>query len=138
MPDFFQKILQKLTARPRQLFFIDSMGAMLTALMLGLVLPKLDAFFFMPEKILGILAGIALGFALYSMCCHLFLKKSPRPFLLAILLANAAYCVLSFILLLNHYGELSTWDLLYFAGEILIVLVLVGLEFSVWKALGRP
>ncbi len=58
----------------KQVFLIDGIGAMLTAVLLSQVMAKYESLFGMPLKILYLLAAIALLYSLYSPGCYFLLK----------------------------------------------------------------
>lgn len=122
-----RSILEALTVR--QLFLLDGMGAALTAVMLGVVLPALEPAFAMPRRILLLLALVAASFAVYSLTCHV--RAAGARLLLGIAVANTAYCVSTLGLLLSLRGSLTWLDLAYFIGEILLIATLVIVEVRV-------
>jgi hypothetical protein len=77
----------------KNIFLIDGMGAVLTALLLSQLLARLVPVFGMPSAILYPLAAIAACFAIYSLLCHLLVKKNWKPFLRGIAVANTLYCL---------------------------------------------
>ncbi len=113
---------------PRKLFAIDSLGAILTAVMLFFVLPSLKAYFGMPTATLKNLALIAFLFALYSIICFLFLKKNWSFYLRIIAYANLSYCLLTLFLLIAFHAQITWLDWFYFLAEIVVILVLVYFE----------
>lgn len=127
------RVLINLT--PRQLFRLDALGALLTALLLGVVLPAFQPLFGMPVNVLHVLAGIAVVFFLYSLSCHFRAGEKWRPLLRAIALANLAYCFLTMGLVVYWWEQLTVLGVLYFVGEAGIVLGLAGVEL---KMVARP
>lgn len=119
--------------KPRNLFLIDSMGALISAALLGLVLANLEGFFGMPRKVLYPLAFIACGFALYSMLCFLTQPKNWRLYLKIIAIVNLLYCCLTLGLVIERRAELSLWGCLYFVGEVAVVLTLAIVELKMSK-----
>lgn len=113
------------------MFFIDSLGALLSALLLGIVLVRFDDVFGMPVRVLYPLAAIALAFCLYSLACYLLVRKKAKPYLQLIAVLNLLYCLLTIILLYYHHSMLSVLGYLYFIGEIIIITVLAYIELSV-------
>ncbi|MEM6271561.1 MAG: hypothetical protein AAF998_19145 [Bacteroidota bacterium] len=114
----------------KKLFLIDGMGAIITALMLSHVLARLESFFGMPRQILFILAGIAAGFAVYSILCHFLVRENWRPFLRGIATANIAYCIVTFGLVVYLFDTLTYLGIAYFIGEIILVVGLARFEFE--------
>lgn len=122
-------LLEKRIANPKQLFFVDGLGAWLTAFLLSVVLSNFESTFGMPLHILIVLALIAGFFAFYSFGCYFFLKHKWKPYLLAIAVANLLYCALTLGLVIRHYEELTFWGLGYFIVELLVLIVLIVFEF---------
>ncbi|MEM9832997.1 MAG: hypothetical protein AAF944_20355 [Bacteroidota bacterium] len=121
-------MLTKLTYK--KLFLIDGIGAIITALMLSQVLARLESIFGMPRQILYILAGIAAGFAVYSILCHLLVRENWQPFLRGIATANITYCIVTFGLIIYWFNILTYLGIAYFIGEIILVVGLAWFEFQ--------
>lgn len=117
--------------KPRTLFFIDSLGALLTALLLFLVLRNFNDYFGIPKTVVTYLSAIALCFCIYSTVCYFFIKGNWKPFLIGISIANLLYCILSIIVIIFHYSQLTTIGKSYFFVEIIIICTLVYIEFNV-------
>lgn len=126
-------MLNQITNNPKQIFLIDSIGALLTASILFSMAIGYPGFLGMPAHILFLLAAIAVTFAVYSFCCFQFLPVYWRPFLKAIMLANAMYCLLTAMLVYTFRHNITLWGLLYFTGEILVILVLVFFEYKLLR-----
>ncbi len=127
----FQRMLKQLINNPKQIFLIDSIGALLTASILFSMAIGYPGFLGMPTHILFLLAAVAITFAVYSFCCFLFHPVRWRPYLKAIMLANAMYCILTAVLVYTLRNNITHWGLLYFMGEILVILVLLFFEYKV-------
>lgn len=122
------QLLHKL--QPKTIFLIDGMGALVSAILLGLVLAKLETFFGLPKNVLHVLAGIALLLAVYSLSNAFIQPANPSKRLKLIAVANLLYCLLTIVLLLVFYPKLTMFDVFYFIGELLIILSLVFIELS--------
>lgn len=113
---------------------MDGVGALVTALLVGVVLPTLGEYIGMPRPVLRGLALTALVLAVYSMTC-VVLRPSRWPrYLRGIALANALYCVVTAGCLVYFRAHLAMGDWIYFVGEIVVVGALVALEFRVVAA----
>ena len=124
----------RLARTPRTLFFIDGVGALVTALLVGVVLPTIPEYVAMPRPVLRALALTALILAAYSLAC-VVLRPSRWPrYLRGIALANAAYCVATTVCLVYFRARLALGDWLYFVGEILVIGALAALERQVAAA----
>ncbi len=125
------KILDRLSLNSKNLFLIDGLGALLTAFLVGIVLRMFEDAFGMPSKFLTILSILACAFALYSMSCYFFVGKNWRTYLKIIAVANLMYCLLTAVLVMLLYQQITILGIIYFIGEILIILGLVYVELSV-------
>jgi hypothetical protein len=110
------------------IFLTDGIGALLTALLLGGVLARWEAFFGMPKSVLYPLAAVGLLLAAYSLSCYFFKVKRWKPFLLGIALANLAYCLVSLALVAMFFERLTALGVVYFVSEVCVVGVLAGIE----------
>jgi len=118
----------------KNIFLIDGIGALISSILLGVVLPLLQELVGMPLQTLYLLAGLAVVFMLYSLTCFKFSNPKDHKWLRLIIKANLLYCTLTAFLVFHHYGELSLIGISYFLGEIVVILGLVSLEQRVIKA----
>jgi hypothetical protein len=128
MPIGFQLILDKITSDPKKLFLIDSLGAVLTAFFLGVILVKLEDSIGMPKTALYFLASIACMFAVYSICCYFLLVSNWRPYLKGIAIGNLLYCWLTIVLVFYFYQKLTMLGLAYFVLELIVLSGLIIIE----------
>lgn len=124
-------MLYKIFQSPRKLFLVDALGALLTALTLGIVFTNSQEYIGMPRAILISLSLIAVIFCIYSASCFLLLKSNWKPYLKAIAISNLLYCITTAILIFILFHQLTIIGLLYFIGEIIVVGVLVYFEFLI-------
>ncbi|MBK7425545.1 MAG: hypothetical protein IPI60_00130 [Saprospiraceae bacterium] len=116
---------------PGRIFAADGLGALLSALCLGIILPIFEDAFGMPLQILYLLAFIAIILAAYSFFCYTFITRDKRHFLKLIILANVLYCILTVVMVIYFFQKLTKWDLTYFILESLVILFLIRLEYWV-------
>lgn len=121
---------KKLNFTPKQLFLIDAGGALLSALLLGVVLVRLEDFFGIPRSALYLLAVIPCFFAIYDLLCYFFTKQKAAHLLRIIAYANILYCCLSIGLAFYHAESITIFGWLYILGEVLIVVLLALLELK--------
>ena len=125
----FRLILDKITSNPKKLFLVDSLGAVLTAFFLGVILVRFEDSFGMPKTILYFLSSIACIYAIYSMCCYFILPNIWGPYLMkGIIIANLVYCCLTIVLVFYFYQKLTILGLSYFLLELLIISGLIIIE----------
>jgi hypothetical protein len=121
----------------KTIFLIDSMGALLSATMLGLVLPMFEDEFGMPSNVLYVLSGLASLLFAYSFTCFVIKPSSPTAALKIIAVANMCYCVLSIALIIYYYRQLTVLGLTYFILEKMIVLFFSAVELQKAKLISR-
>ena len=114
----------------KHLFLIDALGAIVSALFLGVVWVRFNQLVGMPIHILKILALIPCFFIVYSFCCYFFLNRNWRPFLKAIAIANSIYCLTTICLVIYHHQDLTLLGISYFFLEIIVIGVLVSMELG--------
>lgn len=119
---------------PKKLFLLDSLGGLLSAIMLGLVLTSMETAFGMPRKVLYPLAFIACAFSLYSFLCFWRFPEQWRPYLRLIAVANLSYGCLTLGLVMYWHQQLTPLGLLYFVLEMLVV---TGLAVYEWRVAGH-
>lgn len=117
-----------LTTNPKQLFLIDGIGALVSALFLGVVFVQLESAIGMPKNILYGLALAPCFFAMYSFGCYFFVKSSRSPYLKFIAICNLLYCCTTIWLVYGNYENLTSLGLFYFIVELIVILILVGIE----------
>ena len=122
-------MLNQLTNNPKQTFLLDSMGALLTATIITIIVVGFPAFFGMPPQILFVLAAIAFIFFMYSFCCYYFMPRNWRPYLTAIMTGNACYSAATIGLVSYFYSSITPLGLLYFIGELIVIAVLLWIEY---------
>jgi hypothetical protein len=114
----------------KKLFLVDSLGALLSAILLGLVLAQFEKTFGMPQNVLYILAVLPCIFAVFSFVCFFSKTTNWRPLMKIIATANLLYCCLTAGLMVYFYQNLTVLGMTYFILEIIIVMSLAYLE---WK-----
>jgi hypothetical protein len=130
MKEYITSKLRLFTQRPRVLFMIDAAGAALTSVMLYCVLRPLESFFGMPADVLSVLSVVGLAFFLFSLMCAVSLKSSWHFPLRIIAILNVVYCLATIYCVVIHFDVLSLYGLVYFVGEMGIILSLVCAEWT--------
>lgn len=128
MSNWGNLIIHKFSAKPKKLFLIDGLGALISAIMLGLILVRFENTFGMPFKVLYSLSFMACMFFIYSFLCFLGDIDNWRPYMKLIAFTNLIYCCLTIGLVLLLYQKVTVYGLIYFAAEIIIVLMLASIE----------
>lgn len=119
--------------KPKNIFLLDGFGALLTTLLLFFVLRTFNDFFGLSKSILGYLAALALVFSIYSILCYFLVSDNWKSFLKIICIANIFYCVLTFGVVIFNYQNISIPGIIYFLGEIIVIVGVVYLEITVIK-----
>jgi len=125
--------IKTLTLKPKIVFLIDGLGAVLTAILL-ITVKTFNEYFGMPLKTLTVLSIIAFIFAIYSLSCFAFSDNNSQKLLRPIIVANLTYCILTLGIVIYFYNKLTILGLTYFFGEILIISGLVYIELKTLKA----
>lgn len=122
-------VIQKIN--PKQLFLIDSLGGLLSAFMLGIVLVQLETWIGMPAEVLQQLASMACLYFVYSLVCFLLVKKNWQFYMRFIAVANLLYCCLTMVLVMQLHSELTILGIIYFVVEVFIIASLAVVELNV-------
>lgn len=117
--------------KPKTLFLVDGLGAVLTTFFLFFVLRPYYDYFGMSANILTYLSVIGLVYCAFSISCFFLLKKDWSPYLRIIGISNFLYCILTMNLLYAYYNGLTLIGLTYFLAEILVIIILAFIELSV-------
>jgi len=125
----------KLSQKPRNLFLIDGVGAILSAFLLGVVLVYFKSYFGIPVNTLYVLAIIPCFFALYDLLCYFLLKKNHKPFIKLTAWLNIAYCGLSLRMAYEHIGQIEILGFIYIIIEVILVLAIAKIELDVAKSI---
>lgn len=137
MNKIINNLINHLSEKPKTLFLTDSLGAILTAFFLFVIMRLFNEYFGMPKTVLTYLSVIAIWFCIYSSACFLFLKGRWTPFIRLIGIANLVYCVLTVGLLIKHYPLLTIIGTTYFLIEIVIICGLSYVELNVATKIKR-
>ena len=116
---------------PHHVFLIDSIGALLAASGLGILLPFLQAYIGLPFLLLYSLAATACCYMIYSFGCYYFVSTLASYHLKRLIRANVCYVVLTIGVLSCYYPLISPLGWAYFVGEIIIMLLLVRYEYKI-------
>ncbi len=130
----FQNLTKSIEDNPIKLFLIDGLGALLSGTLYIGLLANFQSFFGMPLREIYILTVLAAIYAVYSFSCY-FLKVDRWPiFLKAIAIANLLHCCLTIGLIIYFKEVITIWGVLYFIGELIIVVPLALFE---WRTASR-
>lgn len=116
---------------------MDSLGAMLTAFILFVVIRQRNEYFGIPKTVITYLSLMAICLCIYSTACFLFVKECWITFIRIIGIANLLYCFLTMGLLIKHHSLLTIVGIAYFLIEIAIICTLVYIEINVATAIKK-
>lgn len=115
---------------PKNIFLIDCYGALLTTILLFSVIRTFNTFFGLSKTTLEYLSLLAFIFSIYSLTCFFLAKNNWKLYLKIICTANILYCILTFGIILYYYRSISIFGIVYFLGEIIIIIGIVILEIK--------
>jgi uncharacterized membrane protein HdeD (DUF308 family) len=129
-------MMDTIASKPKYLFLIDSLGAILSVTLYVTILANFESVFGIPQNAVYILAVLAGIYALYSGICYLIPLKNWRVCLQIIAIANLFHCVLTVSMLFYYQESLTIFGLLYFIGEFIIVISLAIVELKIASTKG--
>lgn len=118
----------------KKIFLIDSLGALISAFLLGIVLVRFEIVFGMPKEGLFILSILACFLALYSFVNYILVIKNWRFYLKIIAWINLIYCCLTIGFITYFHRKVTALGCAYFFIEIIIILILANIEINVAKS----
>ncbi len=130
-----EKITTKFYKKPRTLFILDGVGALLSAFLLGVVLVRLEHIFGIPSSALYVLAIVPIFFAIFDFYSYRKEHGKLDKFLKGIAIMNLCYCMLSLGLAFFHRQTITSFGWAYIMIEIIIIIVLAIIELKVSKRL---
>jgi hypothetical protein len=118
----------------RTIFLLDGVGAALSFVFTGLILPCFSDVLGLSKEVIYCLAGFPAIYMIFSFCCYGFIKVIKSWMLLIIILANLVYCLVTGSLIV-FYDGLSDFGKYLLAAEILVVIGVIALELKVYQKL---
>jgi hypothetical protein len=131
-----ERIIEFGINNPRKLFLVDGLGAIVSAVLLGVVLVEFDQIFGIPKPVLYFLAILPCLFAVYDFYCLVTKQLRFAALLKAIAIMNICYSCLSIGLAIYHYKAITGFGWIFIILENVTVIALANLEFRVAKELG--
>lgn len=114
----------------KSIFLLDGVGAAVSALFTGLLLPLFTTEIGLPAEVLYSLATLPILCSIYSFSCH-FAKKFHPWMLFGIMAANIFYCLISAALIFT-YESMTSWGIALLLAEIFVVIFVITLEVKVY------
>ncbi|MCX2743763.1 hypothetical protein OO013_07800 [Mangrovivirga sp. M17] len=128
------QLINKIEAKPKQLFLIDGSGAILSAFLLGVVLIRFENIFGIPASTLYFLAAIPVFFAVYDIISFRKDIGKAATLLKGIAIMNLLYCCLSVGMAIYHQNTITLFGWAYILSEVLIVIALSIFEIRISKS----
>jgi hypothetical protein len=125
------KIVLKFAQKPRNLFLVDAIGAMITTVILVVILINFNHYFGISKTTFSYLSLFVAFLCIYSTTCFFFLKDNWVIYIRIISSANLLYCLLTLGLMIFNHAELTIIGLIYFLVEMAIISGFVYIELSV-------
>jgi len=122
---------------PKNIFLLDGVGAILSGVMLGVVLPYFSEYVGLGRNVLYFLAAFPCVFLLYDIYCMLNVHLQHRKWIVGIAMANLVYAVISVVCLILYRNELTALGMFYFVTELIILIVLIFFELKYAKSLSK-
>jgi hypothetical protein len=126
-----KKFLKYFNEKPKTLFLIDGVGALMTALSLIVIVREFIEYFGMSKNEVNYLSLLAFCFCMYSAICYMFLKSNFLPFIRFVGIANSSYCALIIGLMIRYKSSITVIGIIYFLVEIIIICCLSYVELKV-------
>ena len=117
----------------KKIFLLDGLGALLSALILGFVLPYFQKYIGMPLDTLYLLMFLAVFFCFYSFNCYWRDVSNPLMCLGLIVLGNSLYCLLTLFYTVYYFQSLTACGVLYFVVDVVVIAGLVAYEWFYLK-----
>lgn len=124
------RIVDCVNSNPKKLFQIDGYGAILSAILLGFVLVKLEHLIGIPKPTLFFLASLPCLFAVYDFYYYFNIIDNLGNDLMRIAIANLIYYCLSIGLVIYHKEQITRLGWIYILTEIVIVSGLALIELK--------
>ena len=115
----------------KKIFLLDGLGALVSLIMLGLVLPSYQKFIGLPIECLGQLAVFALVFFINSLAAYFITKTINNFWLKLVILGNSLYFCFSLWVVVGHFSELTVLGIFYFVAELMILGILIFYEWRI-------
>jgi hypothetical protein len=110
------------------MLLVDAIGALVSAVSLGVLLPYFQSFIGLPLHLLYVLAFIAVIFLIISLSSFFRGNCEYQKRLKMMAKFNLLYILVTWLLIILYFAEITNYGLLYFAAETIVVLVLVKFE----------
>lgn len=123
-------LLKHFKNKYKSVLLLDALGAFTSALLIGMVLTRLETE--LSAHILYSLSGLATALGLFSLCNFIKPSKYWEETFIAAVMLNTSYVVLTSSILVHFNHLISDFGKRYFFLEIALILLLIGLELRIY------
>jgi hypothetical protein len=114
----------------KKIFLIDSLGALISAIIL-LVISQFERQFGISRNLSLILVPLPIIFSVFSFVSYKLDNEKWKLLLKIIAIANLSYCCLTLYLTLINFASLKNLGITYFVVEIFIIFLLAMFELKI-------
>lgn len=115
----------------RNIFLLDGVGALISTLFLGIILPYNYELIGLPKSTLYFLSIFPLLFCFYSFGCFTKIKTLKPYHYFVIAFLNLSYCTITVFTVARFLGGFTDLGYIYFLIELIIILILAAYEMKV-------
>ncbi len=115
----------------KNIFLMDTIGAGMSLVITGGLLPLFSEALGVPVRVLYVLATFPLVYSFYALTCFL-LPKRKAWMIIGLVLANSLYCVISGAVMIFSEG-IAMWGYLFLTGEVFVLIGVIAIEWAVYR-----
>ncbi len=129
----FKRFLEFGKLNPKILILIDGIGAITSAVFLGIILVRLETLVGVPKSTLYLLASFPCLFVMYDFYCYFKSKIKLKIYFTLIGITNLLYVSFSIGMAFYHFEQVEILGWVYLWIEIIIVSFLAIVQLQVAK-----
>lgn len=123
-----------LNLNSRYIFLFDGIGAGLSLVFTGVLLPFFSEAIGIPTKLLYTLAVLPLMFMCYSLICYFVIKRIKSWMLRTVIIANLFYCAMA-MFVISALPSITVWGQALLAAEVIVIFVVIAIEAKVYRSI---
>lgn len=127
----------RLASNPKQLFLLDAMGGLASAIAPLIVLWEFESLIGLPHELLIAMALTGILYGTYSLLCALRIQTRWTFFLKILVGANATYLFSLMVYTVVHFSSLTPLGLTYLLIDHLVLISVIAVELSALATLSR-
>lgn len=125
----FKKSIAYFKKYPEKLILMDAVGALISAIFLGVIMVQLNRYFLVPNDVLFLLTIFPVFFFVVDLIFLFAFKNLIRKGLRLVAFLNLMYCLVSFAQVLK-LDTLALMAYVYFSIEIVLLICLSYIQFK--------